>query len=93
MPARASVVANGCISCWEPANPCAMTTTGARPADGGENIVTGVVPTRALTMLSPARLPDNIQTATTAATAATASVRLRARAVRPMFFMLSDKAT
>ena len=69
-PFCANVTANGSMSCCDPANPCATTTTGAGPVADRANTVTGMAPTRPDETTRPASAASNCHSPTRIAAAA-----------------------
>ena len=76
-PLRASVAAKGCMSCCEPANPWAMTTTGAGAALSGRNTVTGVFPTVVRDMERPAFVLSSCHSPAPMQNSATGTARMQ----------------
>ena len=80
-PLRARVSAKGCISCCEPAKPCAISTTGALPlrsaSAGGRNTVTGVLPRHSRSMRRPRAADSSCSTATVMAASASSAASQR----------------
>ena len=81
-PLCASSVARGCISCCEPANPWAITTTGCTPPPAGRYTVAGVPAISTGVARMPAPAAWSIQSAVAiAARAAAASNALIERRI------------